>query len=95
MCYELQTTFDKHMRKRCTFIGQLFCSIENALGAREQVPIIQRTVQELMDAFELFTLTEVHEIVERYTFGSRNQHKGVPFDAYKILLVMPECMHCA
>ena len=40
----------------------------------------ERTVQEMMMAFERYAIGEIHETLERYKFGKRQQQEGESMD---------------
>ena len=51
-------------------------------GFAFDTPENQRTVKELTTAFESYPLGDIHETLERYKFGRRDQQEGEPIDTY-------------
>ena len=51
-------------------------------GFAFDTPENQRTVKEQTTAFESYALGDIHETLERYKFGGRDQQEGEPIDTY-------------
>ena len=66
-------------------------------GFAFDTPENQRTVKELTTAFESYALQgDIHETLERYKFGRRDQQEGEPIDIYISTLrsMLKTCDYC-
>ena len=56
----------------------------------------ERTVQEMMMAFERYAIGEIHETLERYKFGKRQQQEGESMDKFlaDLRILMKTCQYC-
>ena len=65
-------------------------------GFAFDTPENQRTVKELTTAFESYALGDIHETLERYKFGRRDQQEGEPIDTYISTLrsMLKTCDYC-
>ena len=56
----------------------------------------ERTVQEMMMAFGRYAIGEIHETLERYKFGKRQQHEGESMDKFlpDLRILMKTCQYC-
>ena len=56
----------------------------------------ERTVQEIMMAFEQYAIEEIHETLERYKFGERQQQEGESMDKFlaDLRIVMKTSPRC-
>ena len=61
-----------------------------------ETPDNQRTVQEIIDAFEAFAVGEVNETYERYIFNKRCQEEGETFELFVAALrkLVKTCNYC-
>ena len=55
-----------------------------------------RTVREIMMAFERYAIGEIHETLERYKFGKRQQKDGESMDKFlaDLRILMKTCQYC-
>ena len=55
-----------------------------------------RTVLEIMMAFERYAIGEIHETLERYKFGKRQQQEGESMDKFltDLRILMKTCQYC-
>ena len=56
----------------------------------------ERMVQEMMMAFERYAIGEIHETLERYKFGKRQQQEGESMDKFlaDLRILMKTCQYC-
>ena len=56
----------------------------------------EMTVQEMMMAFERYAIGEIHETLERYKFGKRQQQEGESMDKFlaDLRILMKTCQYC-
>ncbi len=56
----------------------------------------ERTVKDIIDAFDKFAVGETNETYERFIFNQRNQQEGEPFEVYLSILrqLIKSCNYC-
>ena len=98
--YMILTNFET--RKREFQIARLEnCLADDALelleGFNFNTPENERTVQEILTAFERYCQGETNETMERYNFAKRDQKEGESFDKFlaDLRILIKTCGYCA
>ena len=97
--YQILTQLDKHPRDYQ--VAPLLHTLgDDALkicnGLKFDKPEEERTVKEILDAFENFAIGEVNETYERFKFNHRSQKEGESFDLFlsDLRKLVKSCNYC-
>jgi len=65
-------------------------------GFKFDTPDAARTVDEIIDKFEIFVVGEINETYERYVFNRRDQLEGKSFEAFLTVIrsLVKTCKYC-
>ena len=65
-------------------------------GFKFDTPDDERTVKQILDAFETYAIGEVNETLERFKFGKRQQAEGEAVDKFiaDLRILMKTCHYC-
>jgi len=90
-----------HQQPRAYQVGLLLHTIgDEALkiynGFKFDTADNARTVDEIVQKFEMFAIGEINETYERYVFNKRNQHEGETFETFltTVRSLVKTCRYC-